>query len=56
MDISITVDDGDPVDLRNPRFELLSPQRTVEVADVVRDGHDHEHSRTTSTRTTRALT
>jgi hypothetical protein len=33
VDISITVDDGDPVDIRNPRFELLSPQRTVELAE-----------------------
>jgi hypothetical protein len=27
--ISIAVDGGEPVDIRNPRFELLSPQRSV---------------------------
>jgi hypothetical protein len=27
--ISIAVDGGEPVDIRNPRFELISPQRTV---------------------------
>ena len=30
---SITVDGGEPVDIRNPRFELLSPQRTVELPE-----------------------
>jgi hypothetical protein len=29
---NITVDNGEPVDFRNPRFELISPQRTVELA------------------------
>jgi hypothetical protein len=28
---TITVDDGEPVDILNARFELLSPQRTVEL-------------------------
>jgi hypothetical protein len=27
--ISIAVDGGEPVDIRNPRFELISPQRSV---------------------------
>jgi hypothetical protein len=27
--ISIAVDGGEPLDIRNPRFELLSPQRSV---------------------------
>jgi hypothetical protein len=31
--ISIAVDGGEPVDTRNPRFELLSPQRTVELPE-----------------------
>lgn len=30
---TITVDDGEPVDIHNPRFELLSPQRTVELPE-----------------------
>jgi hypothetical protein len=33
LEISITVDGGEPVDILNPRFELLSPQRTVEIAE-----------------------
>jgi hypothetical protein len=31
--ISIAVDGGEPVDIRNPRFELLSPQRTVQLPE-----------------------
>jgi hypothetical protein len=31
VEISITVDGGEPVDIHNPRFELLSPQRTVDL-------------------------
>jgi hypothetical protein len=33
VEISITVDGGEPVDIHNPRFELLSPQRTVDLPD-----------------------
>jgi hypothetical protein len=31
--ISIAVDGGEPVDIRNPRFELISPQRSVELPE-----------------------
>ena len=31
--ISIAVDGGEPVDIRKPRFELISPQRTVVLAE-----------------------
>ena len=27
--MTVTVDGGDPVEIRTPRFELFSPQRTV---------------------------
>jgi hypothetical protein len=30
---SITVDDGEPVEILNPRFELISPQLTVELPE-----------------------
>ena len=33
MAISIAVDGGEPVDIRNPRFELISPQRSVELPE-----------------------
>lgn len=29
--IHVTVDDNDPIDIRTPRFELFSPQRTVQL-------------------------
>jgi hypothetical protein len=31
--ISIAVDGGEPVDIRKPRFELISPQRSVELPE-----------------------
>jgi hypothetical protein len=30
-EIQVTVDDADPVDIHKPRFELFSPQRTVQL-------------------------
>lgn len=31
-EIRLTVDDGEPIDIHTPRFELFSPQRTVQLS------------------------